>query len=42
MTTPANQLAQVAAFDALLTDATAKQVLAYDETGAKLCGWKHP
>lgn len=26
----------------VLTDATAKQVLAHDETGAKLCGWKHP
>lgn len=24
----------------VLTDETAKQILAYDETGAKLCGWK--
>ena len=24
----------------ILTDPTARQILQYDETGAKLCGWK--
>lgn len=24
----------------VLTDGTARQILAHDETGAKLCGWK--
>lgn len=24
----------------VLTDETAKQILAYDETGAQLCGWR--